>query len=107
MDGNEPVSGCAVPLIIQAPVSSELVENHQLDSMHPADAGIEESLAADPSVSPRAATADQHGSDPCSAPLALENRGIIAGPFMAYIDTKLTPTPSAIQPSSTSGSTAL
>ncbi|GMH00950.1 hypothetical protein Nepgr_002789 [Nepenthes gracilis] len=71
MDGNETVSGCAIPLFIQAPISSALAENHRLDSMHPADAGIEEYLDADPSPNPRAAPVDQHGSYLGSAPLAL------------------------------------
>ncbi|GMH00970.1 hypothetical protein Nepgr_002809 [Nepenthes gracilis] len=39
--------------------------------MHPADVGIDESLATDPSPSSRATPVDHHGSTPGSAPLAL------------------------------------
>ncbi|GMH16187.1 hypothetical protein Nepgr_018028 [Nepenthes gracilis] len=66
---NKPVR--VVPLFIQDPASSRLAENHQLDDLHLADAVIDESLAADSSPSPHAASADQHGKAPGSAQLAL------------------------------------
>ncbi|GMH29945.1 hypothetical protein Nepgr_031788 [Nepenthes gracilis] len=60
---------------IPGPASPVLVENHQLDDMHPADAMIDESLAANSSPSPHAAPADQYGKAPGSAQLALGKNG--------------------------------
>ncbi|GMH17751.1 hypothetical protein Nepgr_019592 [Nepenthes gracilis] len=78
VDGNKPVS-----------VLSNM-ENHQLDDMHPADAVIDESLAADSSPSPHAAPTDQHGKAPGSAQLALEVAicdGVAAG-WMSCIECR-------------------
>ncbi|GMH00971.1 hypothetical protein Nepgr_002810 [Nepenthes gracilis] len=60
-----------VPFFIQDPASSVLAENHQLDDMHPDDAVIDKSLAADFSPSPHVAPADLHGKAPSNAQLAL------------------------------------